>query len=117
MSTLVAAVELFFSRFKRLLVMTKADAEGLLAMTPIEHKQPLCRGPASLFAPLGASWGIPRAGAALIVQQAAGLRPRELLRLLPENVAFQESLMGKVALLKLGSVVYTKARREQVAFV
>jgi len=29
----------------------------------------------------------------------------------------KESLLGKVALLKLGSIVHTKARREQVAFI
>ena len=38
MSTLVAALELFFPRFKRLFLLTKADAEGLLSTTPIEHE-------------------------------------------------------------------------------
>ena len=117
MSTLVAALELFFPRFKRQLVETKADAEGLLNATPVERKQPLCRGPASLFAAQSAEWGIPLHGTALIIQQAAGLRPMELLRLLPEDICFQEPLLGKVALLKLGSIVHTKARREQAAFI
>ena len=117
MSTLVAALELFFPRFKRQLVETKADAEGLLNATPVEHKQPLCRGPASLFAAQSVEWGIPLHGTALIIQQAAGLRPMELLRLSAEDICFQESLLGNVALLKLGSIVHTKARREQAAFV
>ena len=41
----------------------------------------------------------------------------ELLRLLPEDICFQESLLGNVAMLKLGSIVHTKAGREQAAFV
>ena len=90
MSTLVAALELFFPRFKRQLVETKADAEGLLNATPVERKQPLCRGPASLFAAQSAEWGIPLHGTALIIQQAAGLRPMELFGLLPEDICFQE---------------------------
>ena len=117
MGTLIAALEFCFPRFKRHLVVTRADAEGMLKDTPIVHKHPLCRGPASLFAAHGASRGIPRVGVALIVQQAAGLRPMELLILMPENILFQDSLLGQVAILKLGSIVHTKARREQVAYI
>ena len=117
MTTLIAALELFFPRFKRQFHVTRADAEGLLNTTPVLHKQPLCRGPTSLFAAQSAAWGVPRYGAGLVVQQAAGLRPMELLRLITDDIVFQSSLLGNVALMKLGSIVHTKARREQAAFV
>ena len=45
------------------------------------------------------------------------LRPMELLILQPENVISQESLLGKVVILKLGSFVHTKAWREQVVYI
>ena len=77
MGTLVAAVELCFPRFRKLLAITRADAEGLLRNSPVERKQPLCRGPASLFAARAAAQHVPRLGAALITQHAAGLRPME----------------------------------------
>ena len=84
--TWVTALEL---RSKKRFVLTRVESEGLLSTMPVNHKTPLCRGPACLFAAQGASGGRPRAGVSFMIQQTAGLRPSGLLRLFPEHVIFQ----------------------------
>ena len=41
----------------------------------------------------------------------------ELLRLITDDIVLLLSLLGKVALIKLGSIGHTKAHRKQAAFV
>ena len=115
--TLINALELFFPSFKKRFPESRAEADGLQAATPIIHKDPLCRGPCCLFAARAAELGSPRKGIALIIQQGAGLRPGELLSLLPDHVSWQGTLHGPAAILRLGANVGTKTRREQVAFI
>ena len=115
--TLINALELFFPSFKKHFPESRAEADGLQAATPIIHKDPLCRGPCCLFAARAAELGSPRKGIALIIQQGAGLRPGELLSVLPDHVSWQGTLHGPAAILRLGANVGTKARREQVAFI
>ena len=117
MHALINALELFFPKFKRQFQEARAEADGLQTTTPVVHKAPMCRGPCCLFAARAAEIGQPRKGIALIVQNGAGLRPSEVLALFPEHVAWQDSIHGPVALLRLGALVSTKARREQVAFI
>ena len=106
-----------FPRFKKRFVLTRAESEGLQSTVPISHKTPLRRGPARLFAAQGASEGRPRAGVALVIQQAVGLRPSELLRLFPEHIIFQSSLLGPLPVPIMVSVAGTKARIVQVAVI
>ena len=117
MTQLINGLELVFPRFRRCFHVSRAEAEGLQALTPIEHKVPLTRGPASLFAAHASAVGLFRIGIGIIVQQGAGLRPSELLGLLPEHVLEKSSLFGPSLCLRLGALVGTKARREQVAFI
>ena len=117
MGTLVAALELFFPRFKKRIVLIRAESEGLQSTVPISHKTPLCRGPACLFAAQGASEGRARAGVALVIQQDARLRPAELLWLFPGAQIRSDLDAGPAAVLKRGTVGGTKARSEQVALI
>ena len=111
----VAAVEFFFPRFKRQMIVSRAVLEGMQVSKPSVHKVPMTKKPAILYACHFSSDGEARLGAALIIQTASGTRPSEILRLKPENVLFHETLRGPAATLRLGAMVSTKARREQTA--
>jgi integrase len=117
MHQLVNGLELCFPRFKRQFSVARAEADGLQALTPIEHKIPMTRGPASLYAAHASACSRFRLGVGLIVQQGAGLRPSELLGLLPEHAQQRDTLFGASYCLRLGALVGTKSRREQVTFI
>ena len=117
MHQLINGLELCFPRFKRQFSVARAEADGLQALTPIEHKIPMTRGPASLYAAHASACSRFRLGVGLIVQQGAGLRPSELLGLLPEHAQQRDTLFGPSYCLRLGALVGTKARREQVTFI
>ena len=111
----VVAVEFFFPRFKRQLVVSRAVLEGMQVHRPAKHKVPMTKPPAVLFACHFSHDRLPRLGAALVVQAASGTRPSEVLRLKPEDILFHDSLKGPTATMRLGSLVGTEAGREETA--
>ena len=98
-------------------MLCRAVSEGMAAERPTIHKAPLVKRPAALLGAHMASDGIPRMGIGVIVQVACGLRPSELLRLMPEHIMFHVTLHGPTATLRLGALVSTKANREETTYL
>jgi hypothetical protein len=116
--TLVVAVEFIFPRFRGRLCWAHAVITGWSFSQEIKHTVPMTRGPATLIGVIISSAGFPRAGAAVIIQQARGLRPSELLALLPEHLLFSHTTaetMNKAnsVTVRLGAKRGTKVKREQ----
>ncbi len=86
-----------------------------------KHTVPLCRGPAALLAVNLASEGHARLGFGIVLQQRLGLRPSEMLSILPEDVVLPEDqgfpLDAGYAQIGLGVRTGTKSNRPQTAIV
>ena len=89
-TTLVAALEFFLPPVKGKLCWTHTMLGGWSRRTKTRHTVPVTKRPATLLAVHMASRGKPRLGLALMIQDRTGLRPGELLALLPEHVLFPE---------------------------
>ena len=117
MEGLVAAVELVQPRFKGRLLWSRACLAGWAVTHKARHTVPLCRGPAHLMAAHLASFGVYKAAVGLLIQQALGLRPSELLDLRASDATLPEDTVGSVgmprATLGLGLRTGTKAKRAQ----
>jgi len=119
-SVLLAALEFSTPPLKRQLPWARAVLAGLTSTHKVKHTFPLGWPQAVLLAVELAAAGLPVAGLCLLIQQEAGLRPSEVLRLEREDV-----LLGTVgsqlprgqALLRLGKAVNTKIGREQCGTV
>ena len=114
--TLVAAIEFFLPYTKGKLVVCREALKGRSASEPTKHTTPLTTELAWLFGALMASQGKRTIGAAMIVQQATGLRPSELLALQKDH-AFVPCDGNQSITLRLGAVVSTKVKREQFVLV
>ena len=114
----VAAVEFFHSRFQGRLKAAHAAIKGWSIEHQPNHK--ILAG-SDLTAWLGAQMaarGRPRIGYGINLQQRLGLRPSELLGLLPEHITIVGGCRGqRRALFRLGARVGTKAKREQVVIL
>ena len=114
--TLVAAVEFFLPYAKGKLVICREALKGRAASEPTKHTVPLTTELAWLFGAFMASQGKRAIGAAMIVQQATGLRPSELLALQSDHIFVPRDCNQSITL-RLGSVVSTKVKREQFVLV
>jgi len=82
----------------------------------VKHTVPLTWECALLFAAWHASDGRPRLGAALLIQHSTGLRPSELLALMPSHVHLPLD-RTQSATIRLGATYSTKVKREQYVLV
>ena len=116
MENLVAAVEHVLPTFKGQLVWSHTVLSSWSATYVTEHTVPMCALPAAYIAAHMAADGHPRLGASLILQQALGLRPSEILgvqandAVMPEHASFTNSSFATIG---LGVRTNTKAKRAQ----
>lgn len=113
--TTMCAVEFFFPRFKPL-IWSRAVAEGYERSQPINHKVPMLSEPAKLWAAYFVNMGFPRMGVGVILQQTCGLRPSELLALTTWSILLPYRASDNTVI-RLGTAVGTKAKREQFALL
>lgn len=120
-TTLVAAVEFYFPRFRGQLQWSHAALRGWSLAHPTKHTVPLMRSQAALVGLHVASLGFPRLLGGLLLQQRKGLRPGELLALRHEDVVLpEEQLEGPLRnsmTVGLGIKSGTKAKRPQSVVV
>ena len=114
----VASVEFFFPRMRGRLLWSKAVIAGWERNVGRKHTVPLGKLPGKLLGVHIAAKGNPRLGLALIVQCHAGMRPPELLGILPEDLIFPRDLGDNVDIasvsIALGARTGTKLKRPQV---
>ena len=79
---------------------------------PVQNLVPLTTDLACIFGAYLASKGKSRVGIAMIVQQATGLRPSELLALQTDHIYVPPDCIQPLTI-RLGAVVSTKVKREQ----
>ena len=117
----IAAIEFTLPTFKGELKWARAVAAAWEINEPVSHKKPLPEGAAAFVAVHMAAQGHPRLAAGLVVQQACGLRPSELLGMrrtdliLPEDAG--RDVPGAYAVLGLGMRAGTKAKRPQTVLL
>ena len=118
-SVLMTAVQFYFPRFRGQLHLCRAAADGWSLLEPVHHTVPLGQTPSKLLACHWAARSMQRLGLAAVLQSHTGLRPSELLGLLPEHVLFPSDTGGDPltapVLLALGVKQGTKVKRPQVA--
>lgn len=110
--TLVAALEFFMPYLKGKLVLCREALKGRASAEPTRHTVPLTTDLACIFGAYLASKGKSRVGIAMIVQQATGLRPSELLALQTDHIYVPPDCTQPLTI-RLGAVVSTKVKREQ----
>ncbi len=111
----IASLEFFMPILRGHLTWAKRVASGLIASSPTKHTVPLISAGAKLYGAHFSASGRPRLGIGIALQQRTGLRPSELLALLPEHVLKPEFGGGRY-IFRLGADVGTKVKREQVAY-
>ncbi len=113
----VAAVEFALPRFRGQLPWCRALIHSWAIVHVPQHKVPMGEGPAVYIGVHIAARGHPRLGAGLVIQQAVGLRPSELLGLWGRDVVLPEDRADAAAVdfavLGLGIRSGTKAKRPQ----
>ena len=118
---LVAGLEFIFPHFRGKLKWAKAVAIGWSISAPVQHTLALPWAGAILLADSLIRLKYPRLGLALLVQQRAGLRPSEVLKLSCNDVQLHgrdPSLPQQhQILLCLGARKGTKAKRRQYAII
>ena len=110
--TLVAALEFFIPYLKGKMILCREALKGRSNAEPTKHTVPLTTELALLFGAFMSSKDKQRVGAAMVVQQASGLRPSELLSLQQDHVYVPPDCTQPLTL-RLGAVVSTKVKREQ----
>ena len=112
---LVASLEFFYPTLKRGgMDWCKQVASGMASKHRTHHTVPLVSKPARFFGAHMASTGKARMGFGIALQQALGLRPSELLILIPAHIMKPDNNVGKF-IFRLGADVGTKVKREQFA--
>ena len=89
-SYLIAAVRFFHPRFKGHLGWSKAVSDGWDREHITRHAVPMLSGHASLVGTRLSAKGYARLCGGIILQQRKGLRPSDMLALLPEDINFSE---------------------------
>jgi len=117
----VSAVEFFFPRYRGKLAWAHAVINGWTAANPIRHTVPMGKAPAKLVGAHFSAWGRGRMGVGIILQSLTGMRPSEMLGILPEHVLLPEeqgsSLDVRPASIVLGPRLGTKVKRPQVVLL
>ena len=112
----LAAVEFFFVCYRGQLSWSHQVKAGWEIQHTPTHTIPMLSGVGKLYAIHCSSMGAPRLGVGLIMQQAKGLRPSEMLGVVVDDVSFPSDLAdvtGNVAVIALGVKSNTKAKRPQ----
>ena len=113
---LIAALEFVLPASKGHLPWSRSVLAAWAQVHTAEHTVPMCGGPAALLGAHLAAAGHGRLGAGLVLQQALGLRPSEILGVqkcdvaLPEHSSFTNSSFATIG---LGVRTNTKAKRAQ----
>lgn len=114
--TTIAAIEFALPGAKGQLPWSRTVAKSWSSSHVPQHTVPMCEGPAVLIGCHMSSRNHPRLGGGLIIQNALGLRPSELLGIAHEDIMLPEdrgeSLSG-TAVVGLGMRHGTKAKRPQ----
>ena len=113
---LVAAVEFFFPRFKGSLIHARMALDGKRRNHTTRHHVPCGRGACSLIGTHFASLGHARLMGGMILQQRRGLRPGEMLGIMPDDVVLPEERLHTdkpYCTVGLGLAVGTKVKRPQ----
>lgn len=113
---LVAAIEFLLPHMKGKLIENREMLKGRRTADPVQHTVPNTKRTACLMAADLATHGKARAGAGIVFQQETGLRPSELVNLLPEHVYIPSNQQDNISV-RLGAIVSTKAKREQFVTV
>ena len=120
-STLLAAVEFFFSEAKGALPRSHASLKGWEISYSTRHTVPMGRAIATLFSSYMASRGNPRLGIALYLQVRKGLRPGELFDIRRSDVVLPSDINSTDSpgscIIGLGIRASTKAKRPQSVIV
>ena len=114
----VAAFEFVLPQLKGRLPYTRDRCNVLSTLHETKHTVPAGEEACILVGTTLASLNRPRMGLGMMLQQALGLRPGELLHLTPEDVAASgnESLRNTIVF-RLGKDTGTKIKREQCALL
>jgi hypothetical protein len=114
---LLASVEFVLPRFKGSLAWCRAVSKGWSVSHQTKHSTPMGKGPAHLVATHMAAMGHSRLGLGMCIQQQQGLRPSEMLGIVPTDCLVNEpdgvSITARSITIRLGKDVGTKAKREQ----
>ena len=113
---IVAATEFFLPHVKGKLIICREALKGRAAAEPTKHTTPLTDELTLLCAAYLASTKRARMGMGIVVQQALGLRPSELLSLRQDHV-FAPPGNSSPLTVRLGAMVSTKVKREQFAIL
>jgi len=114
MRSLFAALEFVFPRSKGRLQWLRGRVEVMESLQPVRHTVPACYELIILLSTQLASMGRARIGLGLIVQYTLGLRPGELIRLVPNDIAESCEINKRgIIILRLGTGRGTKSGREQ----
>jgi len=113
-----ASLEFFFPRMRGKLAWSRSRLDVMSAAVAVRHTVPAGREVCLLLGARISSMGRPRIGLGMLVQHCLGLRPGELVRLTPEDVAESPSRDQKgLFIFRLGTGRGTKSGREQFALL
>jgi hypothetical protein len=110
---LIAALEYVLPAIKGHLPWSRAVISAWAVTYQPKHTVPMSEGPAVYIGCHFSCGNHPRLGAGVILQEALGLRPSEMLDLWRKDVALPEDHGGDYAILGLGVRAGTKAKRAQ----
>ena len=112
-ANLIASVEFFFPNFNKLRV-ARSVLDAWNVAHPTKHTVPLGKGLGALVGIHMACMSEFRMGVGQRLQICRGLRPSELVNLLPADLAFpdEEGRSDGKILIRLGAKFGTKAKRE-----
>ena len=118
--TCIAALEYVLPQLRSHLPWSHAVSHSWAVVYVPEHKVPLGELPAVYIAAHLAARRHPRLGAGLVLQQALGLRPSELLSIICSDVTLPEfygTQLHRSAVIGLGVRTGTKAKRAQAVLL
>ena len=115
LETTLAGIQFFAPCLRGNLPLTKKVIKGLAIEFPSKHAFPMLSRSAKFIACKLADEGEYRLGVCMLLQQATGLRPSEMLGLREHDVLRPNELVPRYVL-RLGTNVGTKVGREQTAF-
>ena len=111
----LAGVQFFAPSLRGHLPLSKKVIKGLVIEYPSKHAFPMLSSSAKFIATKMATEGEHRLAVCMLLQQATGLRPSEMLGLRNHDVLRPSDLVPRYVL-RLGTCVGTKVGREQTTF-
>ncbi|CAE7791178.1 unnamed protein product [Symbiodinium sp. CCMP2592] len=111
----LAGIQFVAPRLKGKLPLSKKVVKGLVIEYPAKHAFPMLSRSAKFIASKMAAEREHRLGVCMLLQQATGLRPSEMLGLREHDIIRPSEFVPRYVL-RLGTNVGTKVGREQTAF-